>query len=139
LIEAKTYRPQGVTPSTTISVMFPKAKSSTGKSRTIRSIALRNSWIDQKAATKEKLDEITADVMREINEDSDWAESFAECLNPRQRSTEFLINSNRAAGVSAESFGIVNSCGEVGLIETRSLPPPHAGCPRGDPVRTSRY
>src|SRR2546423_11807844 len=31
--------------------------------------------IDQKAATKENLDEITADVMREINEDSDWAES----------------------------------------------------------------
>src|SRR5207248_9877994 len=27
----------------------------------------------------------------------------------------------------------MNSCGEVGLIETRSLPPPHAGCPRGDP------
>jgi pyruvate dehydrogenase E1 component alpha subunit/2-oxoisovalerate dehydrogenase E1 component alpha subunit len=31
--------------------------------------------IDQKAATKDNLDEITADVMREINEDSDWAES----------------------------------------------------------------
>ena len=31
--------------------------------------------LDQKVATKEKLDEITADVMREINEDSDWAES----------------------------------------------------------------
>src|SRR5438105_3260099 len=30
---------------------------------------------DQKVATKEKLEEITADVMREINEDSDWAES----------------------------------------------------------------
>jgi TPP-dependent pyruvate/acetoin dehydrogenase alpha subunit len=26
-------------------------------------------------ATREKLDEVTADVMREINEDSDWAES----------------------------------------------------------------
>ncbi len=31
--------------------------------------------IEQNVATKEKLDEITADVMREINEDSDWAES----------------------------------------------------------------
>jgi len=31
--------------------------------------------IGQSIATKEKLDEITADVMREINEDSDWAES----------------------------------------------------------------
>ena len=31
--------------------------------------------IDQKLATKENFDEITADVMREINEDSDWAES----------------------------------------------------------------
>jgi len=31
--------------------------------------------VDQKIATKENLDEITADVMREINEDSDWAES----------------------------------------------------------------
>ena len=31
--------------------------------------------LDQSVATKEKLDEITADVMREINEDSDWAES----------------------------------------------------------------
>src|ERR1041385_3200106 len=30
---------------------------------------------EQNVATKEKLDEITADVMREINEDSDWAES----------------------------------------------------------------
>src|SRR5437762_2779139 len=29
----------------------------------------------QNVATKEKLEEITADVMREINEDSDWAES----------------------------------------------------------------
>jgi len=31
--------------------------------------------IEQGHATKEKFDEITADVMREINEDSDWAES----------------------------------------------------------------
>ena len=31
--------------------------------------------LDQKVATKEKLEEITADVMREINEDSDWAEN----------------------------------------------------------------
>jgi TPP-dependent pyruvate/acetoin dehydrogenase alpha subunit len=31
--------------------------------------------LDQKVATSEQLDEITADVMREINEDSDWAES----------------------------------------------------------------
>ena len=31
--------------------------------------------LDQDIATKEKLDEITADVVREINEDSDWAES----------------------------------------------------------------
>ena len=31
--------------------------------------------LDQKLATREKLDEITTDVMREINEDSDWAES----------------------------------------------------------------
>ena len=31
--------------------------------------------LEQNVATKEKLDEITADVMREINEDSDWAES----------------------------------------------------------------
>jgi pyruvate dehydrogenase E1 component alpha subunit/2-oxoisovalerate dehydrogenase E1 component alpha subunit len=31
--------------------------------------------IAQGHATREKLDEITADVMREINEDSDWAES----------------------------------------------------------------
>ena len=31
--------------------------------------------LDQSVATKEQLDEITADVMREINEDSDWAES----------------------------------------------------------------
>jgi pyruvate dehydrogenase E1 component alpha subunit/2-oxoisovalerate dehydrogenase E1 component alpha subunit len=31
--------------------------------------------IEQGHATREKLDEITADVMREINEDSDWAES----------------------------------------------------------------
>jgi len=30
---------------------------------------------EQSVATREKLDEITADVMREINEDSDWAES----------------------------------------------------------------
>jgi TPP-dependent pyruvate/acetoin dehydrogenase alpha subunit len=31
--------------------------------------------IEQKVATKEKLDEITANVQREIDEDSDWAES----------------------------------------------------------------
>jgi pyruvate dehydrogenase E1 component alpha subunit/2-oxoisovalerate dehydrogenase E1 component alpha subunit len=31
--------------------------------------------LDQKIATKEKLDEITASVMREIDEDSEWAES----------------------------------------------------------------
>src|SRR5947208_7718973 len=31
--------------------------------------------LEQNVATKEKLDEISADVMREINEDSDWAES----------------------------------------------------------------
>src|SRR5437868_8969697 len=31
--------------------------------------------LEQKVATKEKLDEITADVMREIDEDSEWAES----------------------------------------------------------------
>ena len=31
--------------------------------------------IEQKVATKEKLDEITADVMREIDEDCAWAES----------------------------------------------------------------
>src|ERR1043166_2441881 len=31
--------------------------------------------LEQKIASKEKLDEITADVMREINEDSEWAES----------------------------------------------------------------
>ena len=31
--------------------------------------------LDQKVATQEKLEEITADVMREINEDSEWAES----------------------------------------------------------------
>jgi pyruvate dehydrogenase E1 component alpha subunit/2-oxoisovalerate dehydrogenase E1 component alpha subunit len=31
--------------------------------------------LDQKVATKEKLAEITADVMREIDEDSEWAES----------------------------------------------------------------
>src|SRR5713101_5604982 len=31
--------------------------------------------LDQKSATKEKLEEITADVMREIEEDSEWAES----------------------------------------------------------------
>ena len=31
--------------------------------------------IEQGHATREKFDEITADVMREINEDSDWAES----------------------------------------------------------------
>src|SRR5258708_2386057 len=31
--------------------------------------------LDQEIATKEKLEEITADVMREIDEDSDWAES----------------------------------------------------------------
>ena len=31
--------------------------------------------IEQNVAAKDKLDEITADVMREINEDSDWAES----------------------------------------------------------------
>jgi TPP-dependent pyruvate/acetoin dehydrogenase alpha subunit len=31
--------------------------------------------IENKFATKEKLDEITADVMREIEEDSAWAES----------------------------------------------------------------
>jgi pyruvate dehydrogenase E1 component alpha subunit/2-oxoisovalerate dehydrogenase E1 component alpha subunit len=31
--------------------------------------------IDQKVATKEKLDEITANVQREIDEDSEWAES----------------------------------------------------------------
>src|SRR6266404_1500146 len=31
--------------------------------------------LDEKVATKEKLEETTADVMREINEDSDWAES----------------------------------------------------------------
>ena len=31
--------------------------------------------IDHEVATKDKLDEITADVVREINEDSDWAES----------------------------------------------------------------
>jgi TPP-dependent pyruvate/acetoin dehydrogenase alpha subunit len=30
---------------------------------------------DEKIATKEKLEEITADVMREIDEDSEWAES----------------------------------------------------------------
>jgi pyruvate dehydrogenase E1 component alpha subunit/2-oxoisovalerate dehydrogenase E1 component alpha subunit len=31
--------------------------------------------LDQKVATKNKLEEITADVMREIDEDSEWAES----------------------------------------------------------------
>ena len=31
--------------------------------------------LNQKVATKEKLDEITADVQREIDEDSEWAES----------------------------------------------------------------
>src|SRR5437588_3360172 len=31
--------------------------------------------LDQKIATKESLEEITADVMREIDEDSEWAES----------------------------------------------------------------
>ena len=31
--------------------------------------------LDQKVATKKKLEEITADVMREIDEDSEWAES----------------------------------------------------------------
>jgi TPP-dependent pyruvate/acetoin dehydrogenase alpha subunit len=31
--------------------------------------------LDRKVATKEKLEEITADVMREIDEDSEWAES----------------------------------------------------------------
>jgi pyruvate dehydrogenase E1 component alpha subunit/2-oxoisovalerate dehydrogenase E1 component alpha subunit len=31
--------------------------------------------IEREMANKEKFDEITADVMREINEDSDWAES----------------------------------------------------------------
>jgi TPP-dependent pyruvate/acetoin dehydrogenase alpha subunit len=31
--------------------------------------------LDEKVATKEKLDEITADVMREIDEDCEWAES----------------------------------------------------------------
>ncbi len=31
--------------------------------------------LDQKVATKEKLNEITADVQREIDEDSEWAES----------------------------------------------------------------
>src|SRR5713226_8368013 len=31
--------------------------------------------LDQNVATKEKLEEITADVMREIDEDSEWAES----------------------------------------------------------------
>lgn len=31
--------------------------------------------LEQNLATREKLDEITADVTREINEDSDWAES----------------------------------------------------------------
>jgi TPP-dependent pyruvate/acetoin dehydrogenase alpha subunit len=31
--------------------------------------------LDQKVATKEKLEEITSDVMREIDEDSEWAES----------------------------------------------------------------
>ena len=31
--------------------------------------------LEQNVATREQLDEITADVMREINEDSDWAES----------------------------------------------------------------
>ena len=31
--------------------------------------------LDQKVANKEKLDEITADAMREIDEDSEWAES----------------------------------------------------------------
>lgn len=31
--------------------------------------------LDEKIATKEKLDEITADVMREIDEDCEWAES----------------------------------------------------------------
>ncbi len=31
--------------------------------------------LDEKIATKEKLDEVTADVMREIDEDCEWAES----------------------------------------------------------------
>ena len=31
--------------------------------------------LDKKVATKEKLDEITADVRREIDEDAEWAES----------------------------------------------------------------
>ncbi len=38
-------------------------------------IDLKDFLLDQKVATKEKLEEITADVMREIDEDCEWAES----------------------------------------------------------------
>src|SRR2546423_663848 len=74
LIEAKTYRRKGHAEHDDQRYV-PEGEIEYGKKQNDRIDRFEKFLIDKKAATKETLDETTADVMREINEDSDWAES----------------------------------------------------------------
>src|SRR4030095_671141 len=74
LIEAKTYRRKGHAEHDD-QRYIPEGEIEWWEKHNDPIDRLERFLIDQKIATKEKLDEITADVVREINEDSEWAES----------------------------------------------------------------
>ena len=74
LIEAKTYRRKGHAEHDDQRYV-PEGEIEWWEKHNDPIDRFENFLLDQSVATQEKLDEITADVMREINEDSDWAES----------------------------------------------------------------
>ena len=75
MIEAKTYRRKGHAEHDDQRYIPEGEDRVLGESTTIRSIASRSFCLTRRSRTREKLEEITADVMREIDEDSEWAES----------------------------------------------------------------
>src|ERR1043166_3485457 len=74
LIEAKTYRRKGHAEHDD-QRYIPEGEIEWWEKHNDPIDRLERFLLEQNVATKEKLDEISADVMREINEDSDWAES----------------------------------------------------------------
>jgi TPP-dependent pyruvate/acetoin dehydrogenase alpha subunit len=74
LIEAKTYRRKGHAEHDDQRYV-PEGEIEWWEKHNDPIDRFENFLLEQKIATKEKLDEITADVMREIDEDSEWAES----------------------------------------------------------------
>src|SRR6266480_1990564 len=74
LIEAKTYRRKGHAEHEDQRYV-PEGEIEYWEKQNDPSDRFERFLLDQKVATKEKLEEITADVMREVDEDSEWAES----------------------------------------------------------------